>query len=152
MTGHDPLQQATAVLDGHRGAHVVGMAGHQHALNSGPSRDSKGLTQHLRGVTAATKAGTNSIADVTPHLREVGVELVPNRNSAYNLPPYLGDEKRRGHPAFRQVNAKTQALQPVKVDRPCLPLRQVEKELEAILHKLLVCQARLRFVPDSERT
>jgi len=41
------------------------------------------LAQDVREA-AQTKAGTNSVADVPSHLRKVGVELVPNRDSADN--------------------------------------------------------------------
>jgi hypothetical protein len=63
---------------------------------------------------------------------------VPNRNSAVSLPLCVGHRKRHWRPVFGEVNAKTQALQPPKADRPCRPPLKVEEELGAILRKLLV--------------
>jgi hypothetical protein len=74
---------------------------------------------------------------------------VPNRNSADSLPLCVGHKKRRWRPASGEVNAKTQAPQPPKADRPWRPLLQVEEELEAILRKLLVSLPGMRLVQEN---
>jgi len=75
---------------------------------------------------------------------------VPNRNPADDLPLSLGNKKRRRHPALREVNAKSLALQPPAVDRPCRPLVQLEKEVEAVLRELLMCPQGLLLVREAQ--
>jgi len=74
---------------------------------------------------------------------------VPNRNSADSLPLCVGHKIRHWHPALGEVNAKTQALQPPKADRPCRPPLKVEEKLGAILHKILVSLPGMRVAREN---
>ena len=98
---HNVLHNTTTVLDDLGGAHVVVIAGHQHPRQTNRRRNSRGLAQDGRGVTAATEARTHPVFDVPPNLCKVGVERVPNRNPADDLPFSLSNKKRHRHPALR---------------------------------------------------
>ncbi len=76
---------------------------------------------------------------------------LPDRNSADNLPFYLGQKKRRRHPVCGWLNAKSLILQPPKVVPPYRPLLQTEQELETILRKLPMCLPGRLLVLDNPR-